>query len=82
MSATDPLVIFFLKTTCVFCERIDTCVCHLNGGGRGGGQGVVRVEEFFGFSLTNNLHSFFLLPQLEGKQAASSPRGGELKFLS
>jgi len=64
----------------------------LDGGGRGGGdkegcfcggggQGVVGVEEFFGFSLSNNLHSFFLLPQLEGKQAASAPRGGELKFL-
>jgi len=65
----------------------------LDGGGRGGGgdkegcfcggggQGVVGVEEFFGFSLSNNLHSFFLLLQLEGKQAASAPRGGELKFL-
>jgi hypothetical protein len=92
VSATDPLVIFFLKITCVFCERINTCVCDLDGGGRGGGdkegcfcggggQGVVGVEEFFGFSLSNNLHSFFLLPQLEGKQAASAPRGGELKFL-
>jgi hypothetical protein len=39
------------------------------------------VEEFFGFSFSNNLHSFFLLPQLEGKQAASAPTGGELKFL-
>ncbi len=39
------------------------------------------MEEFFGFSFSNNLHSFFLLPQLEGKQAASAPRGGELKFL-
>ncbi len=39
------------------------------------------MEEFFGFSFSNNLHSFFLLPQLEGKQAASAPTGGELKFL-
>ncbi len=30
VSATDPLVLFFLKITCVFCERIDICVCDLN----------------------------------------------------
>ncbi len=30
VSATDPLVIFFLKTTCVFCERIDIFVCDLH----------------------------------------------------
>lgn len=30
VSATDPLLIFFLNSTYVFCERIDTCVCDLN----------------------------------------------------
>jgi len=30
VSATDPLVIFFLKTTCVFSERIDIFVCDLH----------------------------------------------------